>query len=266
VQNESAGHEADRRYGQILILVAGSGLIALLLMTALKRIRLTRAETTDEQAQGQGVAKETHHPYKELSQESHQAWLGLPKETHHYYMRLGQNSHFPNLLRSQNEAGKTHHLYPSLSPGTPSHPYRGMSQDMSQLYVGQEEEIDHVEEESDHIYFEDELADLYKNNLGLAQKKEVANFFPGPLTEDEKAISDFTSGLRDSYPIQESSSDLLLLRVDTDLADEDLVSTKQRRHSVWNSGSTHSNVYEVFTKVSTLFKNVFGDQNYIEVY
>jgi hypothetical protein len=287
MQVELADHDVERRYGEIFILAAACGLIALLLMTAVKRLRMPGARTdkSDKQALCQGVShqhkifdQESHSAYVGLSQAPWQPGLGIAKETHRPDIRLSQTTHQPYSGLTQKETLTTKQLYPTLSQeicqfiksySTQTQPFHGMSQDVSHSCLGQGEEICHSDEESEHVDFEDEMADPYcRHGAGqpyLAQNKEIEDCCPGPVTEDDQAISDFASGLRDSYPIHETSSDLLLLRVDTDFVDKGLVNTKQRRYSNWDNGFTHKNIYKVFTRASRLFGNVFSGQNYIDI-
>ncbi len=87
----------------------------------------------------------------------------------------------------------------------------------------------------------------------------------GQAIDDTASIKEFSEGLRASYPIFDSSSDLLLLRVESHRGDStDQLCTKQKRYLNRDNGAA-KNTDKVWAKLSLIFANLFRQHNYIDI-
>jgi hypothetical protein len=88
----------------------------------------------------------------------------------------------------------------------------------------------------------------------------------GLLIDTPKAMNEFSSGQSVSCPLYESSSDLLLLRVEgCRVKDTDQLLSDQRRSLNWDRGAVQGKVDRVLSKMCIVFENVFKKHQYIDV-
>ncbi len=91
----------------------------------------------------------------------------------------------------------------------------------------------------------------------------------GLLIDTPKPMNEFSSGQTASCPLYESSSDLLLLRVEgCRVKDTDQLLSDQRRSLNWDREAVHSvqgKADRVLSKIIIIFENVFKKHQYIDV-
>ncbi len=82
-------------------------------------------------------------------------------------------------------------------------------------------------------------------------------------------MNEFSSGQSASCPLYESSSDLLLLRVEgCRVKDTDQLLSDQRRSLNWDREAVHrvqGKVDRVLSKMCIIFENIFKKHQYIDV-
>ena len=209
-----------------------------------------------------GLDRETDHQYQRLGQETGHHGLGLGQENDHLYLGLGQETGHHYLGLGQ----ETGHNYLGLGQET-GHPYLGIGQETGHHFLGLCQETGHqyqrLGQETGHhcLGLGRETGHHY---LGLGQ--ETGHHCLVPVTEDEQAINEFSWGLRATYPIHESSSDLLLLKVQAEQVEDDHTpSPKQRRYlSNWDSVARWDRP-RVFDKLALFLTNRFRHAKYIDI-
>ncbi len=88
----------------------------------------------------------------------------------------------------------------------------------------------------------------------------------GLLIDTPNAMNEFSSGQSASCPLYESSSDLLLLRVEgCRVKDTDQLLSDQRRSLNWDRRAVQGKVDRVLSKMCIIFENVFKKHQYIDV-
>jgi len=109
----------------------------------------------------------------------------------------------------------------------------------------------------------------YVTAVTLAGEKATADEHRpclGLMIDTTQAMNDFSSGQSASCPLYESSSDLLLLRVeDCRVRDTDQLLSNQRRSLNWDSGAAKSQADRILSKLSSIFENSFQQHKYIDV-